>query len=53
MHVSDEVKDEYVEEVIDMLDMGEFADAVVGVPGSGLSLEERKRMTVCMNDFSQ
>ncbi|KUJ23287.1 uncharacterized protein LY89DRAFT_777066 [Mollisia scopiformis] len=45
-HISDEVKNEYVEEIIEMLDMGEFADAVVGVPGSGLSLEQRKRMTV-------
>ncbi|KAE8443953.1 hypothetical protein EG329_001177 [Mollisiaceae sp. DMI_Dod_QoI] len=45
-HVSDKEKNEYVEEVIEMLDMGPFADAVVGVPGSGLSLEQRKRMTV-------
>jgi ABC-type multidrug transport system ATPase subunit len=45
-HVSDELKNEYVEEVIKILDMEEFADAVVGVPGFGLSLEERKRMTV-------
>ena len=26
----------YVEEVIDMLDMTDFADAVVGVPGEGI-----------------
>lgn len=45
-HVSDGEKNEYVEEVIEMLDMREFADAVVGVPGSGLSLEQKKRMTV-------
>jgi ATP-binding cassette subfamily G (WHITE) protein 2 (SNQ2) len=44
--VSDEAKNEYVEEVIDMLDMRSFAEAIVGVPGSGLSLEQRKRMTV-------
>jgi len=44
--VSDGAKNEYVEEVIEMLDMKSFADAVVGVPGSGLSLEQRKRMTV-------
>lgn len=45
-HVSVREKNAYVEEVIEMLDMSEFADAVVGVPGSGLSLEQRKRMTV-------
>ena len=44
--VSDGAKNEYVEEVIEMLDMGSFAEAVVGVPGSGLSLEQKKRMTV-------
>ena len=44
--VSDVAKNEYVEEVIEMLDMGSFAEAVVGVPGSGLGLEQRKRMTV-------
>jgi ABC-type uncharacterized transport system YnjBCD ATPase subunit len=49
--VNDEMKFQYVEEIIEMLDMGEFADAIVGVPGSGLSLEERKRMTVSANDM--
>ena len=44
--VSEEAKNEYVEEVVEMLDIGSFADAVVGVPGSGLNLEQRKRMTV-------
>lgn len=47
--VSDDMKFQYVEEVIEMLDMREFADAIVGVPGSGLSLEQRKRMTVSAN----
>ena len=28
----------YVEEVIDMLDMAHFADAVIGVPGEGRSI---------------
>ncbi|KAM0267314.1 hypothetical protein ACHAPA_006094 [Fusarium lateritium] len=36
----------YVEHVIDMLDMQEFSDAVVGVPGEGLNVEQRKRLTI-------
>lgn len=34
-HVSKQEKIEYVEEVIKLLDMGEYCDAVVGVPGEG------------------
>jgi ABC-type multidrug transport system fused ATPase/permease subunit len=45
-HVSTTEKNEYVEEIIEALEMGDYADCVVGVPGSGLSLEQRKRMTV-------
>ena len=33
----------YVDHVIDILNMQEYADAVVGVPGSGLNVEQRKR----------
>lgn len=36
----------YVDEVIRMLDMSEYADAVVGVPGEGLNVEQRKRLTI-------
>ncbi|KAJ4408698.1 Multidrug resistance protein [Didymella pomorum] len=36
----------YVDHVIDLLDMQEYADAVVGVPGSGLNVEQRKRLTI-------
>lgn len=36
----------YVEEVIRLLDMEEYADAVVGVPGEGLNVEQRKRLTI-------
>jgi ABC-type multidrug transport system ATPase subunit len=45
-HISTAEKNDYVEEIIDVLDMKDYADAVIGVPGSGLSLEQRKRMTV-------
>lgn len=37
---------DYVEHVIDILEMREFADAVIGVPGEGLNVEQRKRLTI-------
>jgi len=39
-------KMEYVEQVIKMLGMEEYADAVVGVLGEGLNVEQRKRLTI-------
>lgn len=36
----------YVEEVIKMLGMEEYADAVVGVLGEGLNVEQRKRLVL-------
>lgn len=45
-HVPEEEKLAYVEEVIKLLDMEEYADAVVGVPGEGLNVEQRKRLTI-------
>ncbi|KIM93493.1 hypothetical protein OIDMADRAFT_137891 [Oidiodendron maius Zn] len=44
--VSKQQKYEFVEEVIDMLNMRDFADAVVGVPGEGLNVEQRKLLTI-------
>jgi ABC-type multidrug transport system permease subunit/ABC-type multidrug transport system ATPase subunit len=44
--VPKEEKLAYVEEVIKLLDMQEYADAVVGVPGEGLNVEQRKRLTI-------
>ncbi|SSD61647.1 related to ATP-binding cassette transporter CGR1 [Saccharomycodes ludwigii] len=44
--VSKQEKDEYVEEVIRILEMEQYADAVVGVAGEGLNVEQRKRLTV-------
>ena len=44
--VSREDKLAYVDEVIKLLDMEEYADAVVGVPGEGLNVEQRKRLTI-------
>ncbi|KAK4183910.1 ABC transporter CDR4 [Podospora australis] len=36
----------YVEHVLKALDMEAYADAVVGVPGQGLNVEERKRLSI-------
>ncbi|KAJ5706894.1 hypothetical protein N7488_006695 [Penicillium malachiteum] len=44
--VSIEEKNLHVEEVIDLLNMREFADAVVGVPGEGLNVEQRKLLSI-------
>lgn len=44
--VPTEEKLEYVDQVIKLLDMQEFADAVVGSPGEGLNVEQRKRLTI-------
>ena len=38
----------YVDEVIKLLDMQDYADAVVGVPGEGLNVEQRKRLTIAV-----
>ncbi|PGH10327.1 hypothetical protein GX51_00084 [Blastomyces parvus] len=37
---------QYAEKVIDMLEIREFANAVIGVPGEGLNIEQRKRLTI-------
>ncbi|KAK7466063.1 Multidrug resistance protein [Stygiomarasmius scandens] len=42
----DSEKVAYVDEVIRLLGMEEYADAVVGVPGEGLNVEQRKRLTI-------
>lgn len=43
---TDEEKLAYVEEVIATLDLSELADAVVGVSGGRLNIEQRKRLTI-------
>jgi len=45
-HVSRQEKLDYVEEVIKLLGMESYADAIVGVPGEGLNVEQRKRLTI-------
>lgn len=45
---SENEKLEYVEEVIKLMEMEEYAEAVVGVPGEGLNVEQRKRLTIAV-----
>lgn len=45
-HVSKKEKDEYVDYVIDLLEMTNYSDALVGVAGEGLNVEQRKRLTI-------
>lgn len=44
--VSDAEKLDYVEQIIKVLDMGDYADALVGISGSGLNVEQRKKLSV-------
>ncbi|KAI3332377.1 ABC transporter PeaB1 [Xylariaceae sp. AK1471] len=41
-----EEKDAHVEAVIRTLEMDDIAEALIGVPGAGLNLEQRKRVTI-------
>ncbi|KAH9822134.1 ABC-2 type transporter-domain-containing protein [Melampsora americana] len=45
-HVSIEDKDAFVEEVIQLLEMEDLADAIIGFPGFGLGVEARKKLTI-------
>jgi ABC-type multidrug transport system ATPase subunit len=44
--VSRAEKYDYVESVVKMLGMEDFAEAVVGIPGQGLNVEQRKLLTI-------
>ncbi|KAG7660526.1 uncharacterized protein J8A68_005945 [[Candida] subhashii] len=44
--VSKQEKDKYVDYVIDLLEMNPYADALVGVTGEGLNVEQRKRLSI-------
>jgi ATP-binding cassette, subfamily G (WHITE), member 2, SNQ2 len=45
-NVSKEEKAAYVEQLIEVLEMTDFADTLIGTPENGLSVEERKRLTI-------
>jgi len=47
-HVSREEKLASVEEIIKLLNMEEYADAIIGIPGEGLNIEQRKRLTIAV-----
>ncbi|KAL4885202.1 ABC-2 type transporter-domain-containing protein [Aspergillus karnatakaensis] len=44
--ISRKEKIAYVDEVIKMLGMEEYAEAIVGILGEGLNVEQRKRLTI-------
>ncbi|KAF9875080.1 ABC multidrug transporter [Colletotrichum karsti] len=44
--VPDEEKQEYVKGIMDLLELTPLQHALVGTPGSGLSIEQRKRLTL-------
>ncbi|CCF44605.1 multidrug resistance protein CDR1 [Colletotrichum higginsianum] len=45
-HYTRKEKLEYVDTVIQLLEMEEYSDAVIGVPGEGFNVEQRKRLTI-------
>ncbi|RSM17280.1 hypothetical protein CDV31_003835 [Fusarium ambrosium] len=45
-HVSQEDKLKYVDEIISLLELDDLADALIGTVGEGLSVEQRKRVTI-------
>ena len=47
-HVLLSEKYEYVERVIEMLEMQDFAEAIIGTPGNWLNMERRKRTTIAV-----
>lgn len=43
---SDKLK--YVQTIIELLELHDIEDAIIGIPGAGLSVEQRKRLTIGM-----
>ncbi|TKY89335.1 hypothetical protein EX895_001866 [Sporisorium graminicola] len=39
-------KDQYVEDIIELLELSDIADAIIGYPGFGLGVGDRKRVTI-------
>ncbi|KAL4890653.1 ABC-2 type transporter-domain-containing protein [Aspergillus ambiguus] len=44
--VAREEKLAYVDQIISLLELSDIEDALIGVPGAGLSIEQRKRVTL-------
>ncbi|KAL1845877.1 Multidrug resistance protein [Diaporthe australafricana] len=47
-HRTAEEKLAYVDNVIIMLEMEQYADAIIGVPGEGLNVEQRRRLSIAV-----
>ncbi|KEF60963.1 uncharacterized protein A1O9_02527 [Exophiala aquamarina CBS 119918] len=45
-NTSKEEKFRYVDTIIDLLELQDIEDTLIGFPGSGLSIEQRKRVTI-------
>ncbi|CAK9785424.1 ABC transporter [Cutaneotrichosporon oleaginosum] len=45
-HYSDKEKLAYVDTIIELLELQDLEDAIIGVPGAGLGVEQRKRLTI-------
>ncbi|KAH6871434.1 ABC-2 type transporter-domain-containing protein [Thelonectria olida] len=45
-HYSRQERLDYVDVVISLLGMEDYADAIIGIPGEGLNVEQRKRLTI-------
>ena len=41
-------KYDYCEKIIDLLEMRDISGAIIGIPGSGLNQEQRKRLTIAV-----
>ncbi|CAI4214022.1 unnamed protein product [Parascedosporium putredinis] len=44
--VSESEKMAYVDHIIELLELQDIKDALIGIPGAGLSIEQRKRVTL-------
>ncbi|KAI0205288.1 P-loop containing nucleoside triphosphate hydrolase protein [Astrocystis sublimbata] len=47
-NIAREEKQAYVEEVIEQLDIEQYADAVIGLAGDGLNVEQRKTLSIAL-----
>lgn len=47
-NVSDAEKLAHVDTIVDLLELHDIEDALIGIPGAGLSVEQRKRLTIGM-----
>ncbi|OKL61090.1 hypothetical protein UA08_03286 [Talaromyces atroroseus] len=45
-HIPRAEKIEYVDQIINLLELSGIQDALIGVPGAGLTIEQRKRVTL-------